>query len=90
MTANPRKVAFVLAATDQVLAAKLRLAETPKQRIAVLEKLLQNATRTAELLDAGVNVGLARRYQVLQVQARVLELRALLLIEQQKIGAKKE
>jgi hypothetical protein len=78
-----------VAATAQVLAAKMRLAETPKQRIAVLEKMLQNATRTADLLDAGANVGIARRYQVLQAQARVLEVRVQLLTEQ-KAGAKKE
>ena len=79
-----------VAAIEQVLAAKMRLAETPKQRIAVLEKQLLNATRTADLLDAGANVGIARRYQVLQAQARVLEVRVQLLTEQQKAGVKKE
>jgi hypothetical protein len=79
-----------VAATEQVLAAKMRLAETPQQRIAVLEKQLQNATRNADLLDAGANVGIARRYQVLQAQARVREVRVQLLTEQQKVGAKKQ
>jgi hypothetical protein len=79
-----------VAAIAQILAAKMRLAETPKQRIAVMERQLQNATRTAELLDAGANVGIARRYQVLQAQARVLEVRVQLLTERQKAGGKKE
>ena len=75
-------------AQREALKAKLEMAENPKDRIAVLKKMLDHGIEGVERLESRQKMGLGNyQHDLLQAQAFVLENRIELLKEEQKFQA---
>jgi outer membrane protein TolC len=85
------EIGVVIEAAREALKAKLELAESPQERVAVVRQLLENANNIVSVAENRMKAGLGQRYTVSQAKAYVLEIRIELLRQEQqaKTDAKK-